>query len=41
MYYLFLVGTCITPTLTNIMLAFGTDGEEAVVKAFKQQFPST
>lgn len=37
-YYFFassLVG--ITPKLTNI-LAFGTDGEEAVVKAFKQQF---
>ena len=28
----------ITPKLANI-LAFGTDGEEAVVKAFKQQFP--
>lgn len=38
-YYFFsssLVG--IAPKLSNI-LAFGTDGEEAVVMAFKQQFP--
>ena len=38
-YYFFassLIG--INPKLTNV-LAFGTDGEEAVVKAFKQQFP--
>ena len=38
-YYFFassLIG--ITPKLTNV-LAFGTDGEEALVKAFKQQFP--
>lgn len=32
-----LVGIC--PTLANA-LAFGTDGEEAVVKAFKQQMSS-
>ena len=32
-----LVGIC--PTLANT-LAFGTDGEEAIVKAFKQQMSS-